>query len=145
MDSKYHEYLTQIQELKKEIGTWNSTAVQELKSKKVFIGKNELFLIMNYFYNQLFFIMNYFYYELFLKINSLKKMNYFSLENIKDDPNSVWFYTGFKKYDTLIAAVFECLEPQDSRMHFWEGRDKYNDGTLKYQNENINKPGNIYC
>ena len=44
---------------------------------------------MNYFYNQLFFIMNYFYYELFLKINSLKKMNYFSLENIKDDPNSV--------------------------------------------------------
>ena len=73
MDSKYHEYLTPIQELKKEIGTWNATAVQELKSKKVFLGKNELFLIMNYFYNQLFFIMNYFYYELFLKINSLKK------------------------------------------------------------------------
>ena len=68
-------------------------------------------------------------------------MNYFALENIKGDPNSVWFYTGFENYDTLIAAVFECLELQASKMHFWQGRDKYNDGTLKYQNKNINEPG----
>ena len=59
-------------------------------------------------------------------------MNYFALENIKGDPNSVWFYTGFENYDTLIAAVFEGLEPQASRMDFWQGPDKCNDGTLKY-------------
>ena len=26
-------------------------------------------------------------------------------------------------------------------MHFWQGADKFNDGTLKYQNKNVNKPG----
>ena len=26
-------------------------------------------------------------------------------------------------------------------MHFWQGTSKYKDGTLKYQNENVNKPG----
>ena len=26
-------------------------------------------------------------------------------------------------------------------MHFWQGTDKCKDGKLKYQNENINKPG----
>ena len=26
-------------------------------------------------------------------------------------------------------------------MHFWQGTSKCKDGTLKYQNENVNKPG----
>ena len=26
-------------------------------------------------------------------------------------------------------------------MHFWQGTSKYKDGTLKHQNENVNKPG----
>ena len=50
------------------------------------------------------------------------------------------FYTCFEYHDALIA-VFKCLEPKASRMHFWQGTDKFKDGTLKYQNENINKPG----
>ena len=91
LESKIQECSTQIQGLKKEICSSNTT-VQELKSKK------------------------------------------FSLEKIKDDPNAVRFYTGFENYDALIA-VFKCLEPEASRMHFWQGTEKYKDGTLKYQNE----------
>ena len=63
-------------------------------------------------------------------------MNYFSLEKIKDSPNAVRLYTGFENYDTLIA-VFVYLKPKARRMHFCQGTDKYDDGTLKYQNENI--------
>ena len=33
------------------------------------------------------------------------------------------------------------MEPKANRMHFWQGTDKFEDGTLKYQNENVNKPG----
>ena len=33
------------------------------------------------------------------------------------------------------------LEPKASTMHFWPGTDKCKDGTLKYQNENVNKSG----
>ena len=33
------------------------------------------------------------------------------------------------------------LEPKASTMHFWQGTDKCKDGTLKYQNENVNKSG----
>ena len=54
-------------------------------------------------------------------------------------PKSVHFYTGFENYDAL-NAVFKCLEPKASRMYFWQGADKCKDGTLKCQNENINKP-----
>ena len=32
------------------------------------------------------------------------------------------------------------MEPKTSRMHFLQGIDKCNDGTVKYQNENVNKP-----
>ena len=66
-------------------------------------------------------------------------MNYFSLEKIKDGPNAFRLYTGFENYDTLIA-VFVYLKPKARRMHFCQGTDKYDDGTLKYQNENIKKP-----
>ena len=45
------------------------------------------------------------------------KSKMFSLEKIKDDPNSVRFYCGFENYDALIA-VFKCFEPETSRMHF---------------------------
>ena len=74
LESKIQEYSIQIQELKKEICSLNTT-VQELKSKKL------------------------------------------SLEKIKDDPNAVRFYNGAEKYDALIA-VFTCLEPKASRIHF---------------------------
>ena len=70
----------------------------------------------------------------------IKKVKKFLLEKIKDDPNAVPSYTGFESYDTLIA-VLKYLEPKAGRMHFWQGTDKYKDGTLKYQNENVNKPG----
>ena len=43
----------------------------------------------------------------------------FLLEKIKDDPNAVCFYTGFKNYNALIAA-FKCFEPKASSMHFWQ-------------------------
>ena len=33
------------------------------------------------------------------------------------------------------------MEPKVSRIHFWQGTSKCKDGTLKYQNENVNKPG----
>ena len=33
------------------------------------------------------------------------------------------------------------MKPKASRMHFWHGTDKCKDGTLKYQNENVNKLG----
>ena len=33
------------------------------------------------------------------------------------------------------------MEPKASTMHFWQGTDKCKDGTLKYQNENVNKSG----
>ena len=33
------------------------------------------------------------------------------------------------------------MERKASRMHFWQGTGKWKDGTLKYQNENINKLG----
>ena len=68
------------------------------------------------------------------------KSKTFSLVKIKDDPNAVRFYTGFENYGALIA-VFKCLEPKASRMHFWQGTDKCKDGTIKYQNQNVNKPG----
>ena len=48
----------------------------------------------------------------------------------------MWYiFTVFQNSDALIA-VFMCLEPGASRMHLWQGTRK-----LKYQNENINKPG----
>ena len=31
--------------------------------------------------------------------------------------------------------------PKASRMHFWQGKYKCKDGAIKYQNENVNKPG----
>ena len=68
------------------------------------------------------------------------KSEKFSLEKIKDDPKAVRFYTGFENYDALIV-VFKSLEPKARRMHFWQGTDKWKDGTIKYQNENVNKPG----
>ena len=34
-------------------------------------------------------------------------MIFFSLEQIKYDPNVVRIYTGFENYDALIAAAFE--------------------------------------
>ena len=40
------------------------------------------------------------------------------------------FYTGFENYDA-INSVFKCLEPKASSMHFWQGTDKYKDGTLQ--------------
>ena len=64
----------------------------------------------------------------------------FSLEKFKDAPNSVCFYTGFENYDSLITVI-KCLEPKASKMYFWQGTEKCKDGTLKYQNENVNKPG----
>ena len=67
------------------------------------------------------------------------KSKKFSSE-VKDDPNAVCFYTSFENYDAPVA-VFKYLQPKASRMHFWQGIDKCKDGTLKYQNENINKPG----
>ena len=33
------------------------------------------------------------------------------------------------------------LMPKASRMHFWQGKYKCKDGAIKYQNENVNKPG----
>ena len=68
------------------------------------------------------------------------KSKKYSLEKIKDDPNAIRFYAGFENYDALVA-VYKCLEPKGSRMHFWQGTDKCKDGTLKYQNKNVNKPG----
>ena len=32
------------------------------------------------------------------------------------------------------------MESKTSRLHFWQSTGKWKDGTLKYQNENINKP-----
>ena len=50
------------------------------------------------------------------------------------------FILVFENYDALIA-VFKCLEQKASRMCFWQGTDNCQDGTIKYQNENVNKPG----
>ena len=77
---------------------------------------------------------------LFKQHHSRIKKQKTSLEKIKDDPPAVRFYTGFENYDALIAA-FKCLQPEASRMHFWQGVNKCNDETLKYQNENVSKPG----
>ena len=55
-------------------------------------------------------------------------------------PNAVCFYTGFENYDMLIE-VFKYLESKASRMHFWPVIGQCNDVALKYQNENISKPG----
>ena len=52
----------------------------------------------------------------------------------------LYVFTYFENYDALIA-VFKCLEPKASRMHFWQGTDKCEDGTIKYQNGNVNKAG----
>ena len=41
----------------------------------------------------------------------------------------------------IFIAVFKWFEPKSSRMHFWQDADKCKDRTLKYQSENINKPG----
>ena len=68
------------------------------------------------------------------------KRKMFSLEKIKDDRNVVCFYTGFENYNARIAEL-KYFEPKASMMHFWHGTGKCKDGTLKYQNENINKPG----
>ena len=48
------------------------------------------------------------------------------------------FILVLKNYDALIA-VFKSLEPKTSRIHFWSSTSKFKDGTLKSQNENINK------
>ena len=48
----------------------------------------------------------------------------FSFEKIKDDPNSVHVY--------MLIAVFQCFEPEASRMHFWQGTVKCKNGTLKH-------------
>ena len=71
-------------------------------------------------------------------VQELKSKKVF-IRKIKDDPNAVRSYTGFESYDTLIA-LFKCLEPKAGSMHFWQDTDKCKDGTLKYQNENANKP-----
>ena len=47
----------------------------------------------------------------------------------------VCFYISF---DTQIA-VLKCLEPKPSKMYFWKGAGKCKNGSLEYQNENINK------
>ena len=52
----------------------------------------------------------------------------FSLEKIKNHPNAVRLYIGFDNYDPLIA-VFKCLEPRASMIHFWQDTDKFKDGT----------------
>ena len=71
---------------------------------------------------------------------SKKFFKKFSLEKIKNHPNAVRLYIGFDNYDPLIA-VFKCLEPKASMIHFWQGTDKFKDGTWKYKVENTNKPG----
>ena len=62
-------------------------------------------------------------------------MNWFSLEKSK----MAFLYWFWKLWCTDCCSI-SCLEPKARRMHFWQGTDKYNDGKLKYQNENINKP-----
>ena len=42
--------------------------------------------------------------------------------------------------DSLITVI-NSLELKASKMYFWQGTEKCKDGTLKYQNENVNKPG----
>lgn len=78
---------------------------------------------------------------MFFKHNNqeLKSKKLLSVKN-KYDPNAVRFYTGFKIYDALIA-VLTCLEPKTKKIDFWQGTNKYKDGTLKYLNKIINKSG----
>ena len=78
-----------------------------------------------------------------IAVQELKSKN-FSLDKVKDDPNVVRFYTGFENYDALIA-VFKRFDPKVSRMHFWQGTDKFKDGTLKHQKENIDLKESSHC
>ena len=46
-----------------------------------------------------------------------------------------------KDVETQTDYSIKYLERKDSRMYFWQGIDKYENGTSKYQKENINKLG----
>ena len=50
-------------------------------------------------------------------LSRIKDLKVF-IRKIKDDPKVVRFYTCFENYDARIA-VFKCLEPGASKMHFW--------------------------
>ena len=50
-------------------------------------------------------------------LSRIKNLKVF-IRKIKDDPKAVRFYTCFENYDARIA-VFKCLEPGASKMHFW--------------------------
>ena len=49
--------------------------------------------------------------------------------------NNISTSSGLNYEVNLSQKVLEA-----SRMHFWQGTGKCKDGTLKYQNQNINKP-----
>ena len=50
-------------------------------------------------------------------LSRIKNLKVF-IRKIKDDPKAVRFYTCFENYDARVA-VFKCLEPGASKMHFW--------------------------
>ena len=46
-----------------------------------------------------------------------------------------------KDVETQTDYSIKYLERKDSRLYFWQGIDKYENGISKYQKENINKLG----
>lgn len=54
------------------------------------------------------------------KINQQQSDQILSLENIKDNPKRMAFWTGFPNYDTFLA-LFEYLEPRAKNLRYWRG------------------------
>ena len=54
------------------------------------------------------------------KINQQKKQQILSLENIKDNPKRVTFWTGFPNYETFLA-LFEYFQPRAKNLRYLAG------------------------
>ena len=62
--------------------------------------------------------------------NEMLKSQILSIDQIKNQPKAVQFWTGFPSYETFLA-VFKYLEPRAKSMKYWKG------GKSTYESENF--------
>ncbi|XP_070564452.1 uncharacterized protein [Ptychodera flava] len=75
-----------------------------------------------------------------VKLNSTRELQLLSLENIKDNPKEMQFYTGFPNFHTF-HAVFIFLEPRAKNMQYWRGQATIDTQHFLDTGRYINKPG----
>lgn len=54
------------------------------------------------------------------KLNQQKNQQILSLENMKDNPKRVAFWTGFPNYETFLA-LFEYFQPRAKNLRYLAG------------------------